>query len=67
MVYRCFSEPNKMIRRYFPKGTDFSTVTQAQVDQAVSRINNKPRQSLGLKSALQCAVEKGLLLDEVPY
>jgi len=58
---------NKMIRRYFPKGTDFATVTQSQVDQAISRINNKPRHCLGYKSALQCAVEKGLLLDGVSY
>lgn len=58
---------NKMIRRYFPKGTDFSTITQYQIDQAVSRINNKPRRCLGFKSALQCALEKGLLLDGVSY
>ncbi|MFZ2513830.1 MAG: IS30 family transposase [Candidatus Saccharimonadales bacterium] len=56
---------NKMIRRYFPKGTNFSDVTQSQVDEAVRRINNKPRASLGFKSALQSAQEKGLLLDEV--
>jgi IS30 family transposase len=56
---------NKMLRRYFPKGTDFNKVTQEQVDTAVSTINNKPRQCLGFKSALQCAVEKGLLLDAV--
>jgi len=56
---------NKMIRRYFPKGTDFSTVNQAEVDEAVSRMNNKPRRCLGFKSAVQCAVEKGLLLDVV--
>jgi IS30 family transposase len=54
---------NKMLRRYFPKGTNFSTVTQAEVDAALWTINNKPRQSLGFKSAVQCAVEKGLLLD----
>lgn len=54
---------NKMVRRYYPKGTDFSKVTQAQVDAVVNTINNKPRQCLGFKSALQCAVEKGLLLD----
>ena len=54
---------NKMIRRYFPKGTDFSKVTQAEVDTVVKTINNKPRQCLGFKSALQCAIEKGLLLD----
>ncbi len=58
---------NKMIRRYFPKGTDFSKVSQSQINQAVNRINNKPRQCLGYKSALQCAVEKGLLLKGVSY
>ena len=56
---------NKMLRRYFPKGTDFSKVTQAEVDAALWTINNKPRQSLGYKSALQCAREKGLLLEGV--
>ena len=56
---------NKMLRRYFPKGTDFSTVTQAAVDQALWTINNKPRRCLGYKSAVQCAVEKGLLLEGV--
>lgn len=56
---------NKMLRRYFPKGTDFSRVTQTQVDLALWTINNKPRQSLGFKSAVQCAVEKGLLLEPV--
>jgi IS30 family transposase len=54
---------NKMLRRYFPKGTNFDHVTQEQVDEAVRRINNKPRASLGFKSALQYATEKGLLLD----
>ena len=58
---------NKMIRRYFPKGTNFSNVTQEQVDSVLWTINNKPRQSLGFKSALQCAREKGLLLDGVSY
>lgn len=58
---------NKMIRRYFPKGTNFSNVTQQQVDEVVARINNKPRASLGFKSALQFATEKGLLLDGVSY
>jgi IS30 family transposase len=56
---------NKMIRRYFPKGTDFTRVTQTQITRAINRINNKPRQSLGFKSALQCAVEKGLLPEGV--
>jgi IS30 family transposase len=52
---------NKLLRRYFPKGTDFSAVTQQQVNRAVARINQKPRKILGYKSALQCAVEKGII------
>lgn len=53
---------NKMLRRYFPKGTDFSTITQTDVDEALSRINNKPRKILGYKSSLQVAKEKGVLV-----
>lgn len=56
---------NKMLRRYFPKGTNFATVTQTDVDYALARINNKPRKILGYKSSLQIAKEKGLILDEV--
>ncbi|MBI3889808.1 IS30 family transposase [Candidatus Saccharibacteria bacterium] len=52
---------NKMLRRYFPKGTDFSQVSQDLVDQAVARINQKPRKILGYKSAIQCAYEKGII------
>lgn len=54
---------NKMIRRYFPKGTDFGEVTQQQVDQAIALINQKPRKILGFKSALECSIEKGLILQ----
>lgn len=56
---------NKMLRRYFPKGTDFSTVKQTAVVDALARINNKPRKILGYKSSLQVAKEKGLILDGV--
>lgn len=53
---------NKMLRRYFPKGTDFATITQTDVVEALTRINNKPRKILGYKSSLQVAKEKGVLL-----
>jgi len=56
---------NKMLRRYFPKGTNFSTVSQQQVDSALWTINNKPRQSLGFKSAVKCAVFQGVSLESV--
>lgn len=56
---------NRMLRRYFPKGTDFATVSQTDVADALRRINNKPRKILGYKSSLQVAKEKGLILEEV--
>lgn len=52
---------NKMLRRYFPKGTDFSTITQTEVDEAVRLINNKPRKILGYRSSLEVALEKGVI------
>jgi IS30 family transposase len=54
---------NKMIRRYFPKGTDFSKVKQRQMDKIISIINQKPRRSLGYKSALAVAMVEGILVN----
>jgi len=54
---------NKMIRRYFPKGTDFSTVRQRQMDKVILIINRKPRRSLGYRSALAVARAEGILLN----
>jgi IS30 family transposase len=53
---------NKMLRRYLPKGCDLSTFDQAFVDAVCDRLNKKPRKILGYKSALQCAVEKGVIV-----
>lgn len=55
---------NKMLRRYFPKGTDFSAVSQKEIDQAVQLINEKPRKILGYRSALEVARENGVLLGK---
>ena len=52
---------NKMLRRYFPKGTNFRTVSQKKVDEAVFIINNKPRKILGYKTALEVARECGIM------
>lgn len=46
---------NKMLRQYFPKGTDFMTVTQKQIDDACDIINGKPRKILGYRSAREVA------------
>jgi transposase, IS30 family len=38
---------NGLLREYFPKGTDFAKVSQKQLDEAVEKINNRPRKVLG--------------------
>ena len=34
---------NGMIRRYFPKGTDFATITEKELQEAIYQINHLPR------------------------
>lgn len=46
---------NKMIRRYIPKGTNVSLLTQAYLDWIADRINKKPRKILGYRSAHEVA------------
>ena len=41
---------NGLIRQYFPKGTDFNEVTDAQVQWVMDRLNNRPRKTRGCKS-----------------
>jgi IS30 family transposase len=55
---------NKMIRRYIPKGTDFITITQADLDWIADRINKKPRKILGYRSAVSVAKANGVLLED---
>lgn len=49
---------NRELRRFFPKGTDFSTVSQAEVDSAVEWLNNCPRRSLGYRTPNEAYREK---------
>jgi IS30 family transposase len=42
---------NGLLRRYFPKGTDFAKVDQKDIDEAVREINNLPRKCLGYNTA----------------
>lgn len=41
---------NGLIRQYFPKGTDFNQVTDAQIEHVMSRLNNRPRATRGNRS-----------------
>jgi IS30 family transposase len=41
---------NGLIRDFFPKGTDFTTVTAAEVAKVERLLNSRPRKSLGFRS-----------------
>lgn len=40
---------NKLLTQYFPKGTDFNKVTQAELDAIQQKINRKPREKLNFE------------------
>lgn len=41
---------NGLIREYFPKKFNFSTINQNEVDQVLNLLNNRPRKCLGFKT-----------------
>ena len=50
---------NLLLRQYFPRGTDLSGYSQAQLDQVALRLNQRPRKTLGFEtpaSKLQATV-----------
>jgi len=44
---------NGLIRQYFPKDRDFTTITQKEINQAMNKLNNRPRKCLGMKTPNQ--------------
>jgi IS30 family transposase len=41
---------NGLLRQYFPKGTDVSTFSQAELNRIARRLNLRPRKTLGYKT-----------------
>jgi len=41
---------NGLIRQYFPKGSDFSKITDLDIDFVINRLNHRPRKCLGFES-----------------
>ena len=41
---------NGLLRQYFPKGINFQKVSEAEVNEAVRKLNNRPRKCLGYRT-----------------
>jgi IS30 family transposase len=41
---------NGLIRQYFPKHRDLTTVTQCEIEMAMDKLNHRPRKSLGFRT-----------------
>ena len=44
---------NGLIRQYFPKGMDFTKLTQKDANRVMDKLNNRPRKCLGFKTPNQ--------------
>lgn len=44
---------NGLIRQYLPKGMDFHSVTQIDIERIMNKLNNRPRKCLGFKTPHQ--------------
>lgn len=53
---------NDMLRFFFPKGFDFRTITQDDVDFVVDLLNNRPRKCLGWKTPAEIFFDKSVAL-----
>jgi IS30 family transposase len=41
---------NGLLRQYFPKDRDFTTISQEEIDFAIHELNHRPRKLLGFKT-----------------
>ena len=51
---------NGLIRRFFPKGTDFNKVTESQLKTVQNSLNNRPRKVLNFKTPLEVITQNSV-------
>ena len=52
---------NGLLRQYFPKKMSFDTLTDSMVAEAVNKLNNRPRKTLGFETPM-AKMERSLSL-----
>lgn len=52
---------NGLVRQYFPKKSDFSKITDRQLNNVVERLNNRPRKTLGYKTPNEVFFKQSLV------
>ncbi len=55
---------NGLIRQYFPKGMDFTAITQQEINHVMKRLNNRPRKRLGYLTPAQVFFKSGVALQD---
>jgi len=51
---------NGLLRQYFPKGSSFATITNTDVQRAVTKLNNRPRKRLNYLTPREFLERKGV-------
>jgi IS30 family transposase len=49
---------NRLLRQYFPKGTDLSACSQADLNRTALQLNQRPRKTLGFRSPAEVLNER---------
>lgn len=52
---------NGLVRQYFPKKHDFSTISDTEINRVVERLNNRPRKTLGYNTPNEVFFKQSLV------